>query len=317
MKEKTDRSLQKGMIQMDGQGEVNYLEKMISGRWTSGPTLAEDPFAGEESPYIELTNDLLFHMVFTKNDKALKDLLSVLLGIPAAGIRRIEILNPMQYNDSIQTKRTILDLKVHLNQDSFILVEVQVRDFRFWTNRTLIYACRQIDEQTKGKEAYEKLQPVIQISIMKHPLFPNRRKFYTEYRIQDDEGQVLTDKMRFYVLDLSAVESADEADREQGLVQWAQAFNAQDWNAFKEIDRNGIREAANTMAMIMMNPTERQLLWDRKLALMDYNTEMISARMTGMEEGKINIARKMKSRGMSNDVIAQITELSEEEISKL
>jgi predicted transposase/invertase (TIGR01784 family) len=71
------------------------------------------------------------------------------------------------------------------------------------------------------------------------------------------------------------------------------------------------------MAMIMMNPTERQLLWDRKLALMDYNTEMISARMTGMEEGKINIARKMKSRGMSNDVIAQITELSEEEISKL
>ena len=123
--------------------------------------------------------------------------------------------------------------------------------------------------------------------------------------------------MRFYVLDLSAVDLADEVDREQGLVQWTQAFNAQDWNAFKEIDRSGIREAANTMAMIMMNPTERQLLWDRKLALMDYNTEMISARMTGMEEGKINIARKMKSRGMSNDVIAQITELSEEEISKL
>lgn len=87
------------------------------------------------------------------------------------------------------------------------------------------------------------------------------------------------------MLDLSAVESADEADREQGLVQWAQTFNARDWNAFKKIDRNGIKEAANTMAMIMMNPTERQLLWDRKLALMDYNTEMISARMTGMEEG--------------------------------
>lgn len=123
------------------------------------------------------------------------------------------------------------------------------------------------------------------------------------------------------MLDLSAVDLADEVDREQGLVQWAQAFNAQDWNAFKEIDRNGIREAANTMAMIMMNPTERQLLWDRQLALMDYNTEMISARMTGIEKGmkkgRIEIARKMKTKGMSNDVITQITELSEKEITDL
>lgn len=306
---------------MDGQEEVNYLEQMISGQWKSGSAFAEDPFAEEKSPFVELTDDLLFHMVFTKNEKALKDLLSVLLGIPAAEIRTIEILNPMQYNDSIQTKPTILDLKVHLNQESFILVEMQVRNFKFWTNRTLIYACRQIDEQTKGKDAYESLQPVVQISIMKYPLFPERRKFYTEYRIQDDAGKVLTDKMRFYVLDLSSVDAANEAEREQGLVQWAQAFNAEDWNVFKDIDRNGIREAANTMAMIMSNPTERQLLWERKMAMMDYNTEIISARMTGLEEGreegKIEIARNMKIRGMANDIIAQLTGLSEKEIAKL
>jgi hypothetical protein len=36
-----------------------------------------------------------------------------------------------------------------------------------------------------------------------------------------------------------------------------------------------------------------------------------------MTKNRIEIARKMKSRGVSNDVIAQITEMSEEEISKL
>lgn len=73
--------------------------------------------------------------------EALKDLLSSLLAMDPDRIQRIEILNPMQYNDSYETKETILDLKIHLNNESFILVEIQVREFKYWTNRTLIYAC--------------------------------------------------------------------------------------------------------------------------------------------------------------------------------
>ena len=72
--------------------------------------------------YVELTNDLLFHMVFSKNMEALKDLLSSLLAMDPDRIQRIEILNPMQYNDSYETKETILDLKIHLNNESFILI---------------------------------------------------------------------------------------------------------------------------------------------------------------------------------------------------
>ena len=279
----------------------------------------------DENAYIELTNDLLFHMVFTKNAAALRDLLSALLGILSSQIEHIEILNPMQYNDSIQTKLTILDLKIHLNNDTFILVEVQVRDFKYWTNRTLIYACRQIDEQTKGKDAYEELQPVIQISIMKYPLFPSRRRFYVEYNIQDKEHQVLTDKMKFFVLDLSSIDEASDEQRSQGLVQWAQAFNATDWKTVKSIDRPGIKEAANTMELIMTNPSQRQLLWERKLALMDYNTEMRSAREEGRQEGRqegiasanLKTARALKSEGISSAIIARTTGLSLEEIEKL
>ena len=297
------------------------------------------------SSYIELTNDLLFHMVFTKNEKALRDLLSSLLGLAPDSITKIEILNPMQYNDSLETKLTILDLKIHLNSASFILVEMQVRNYKFWTNRAIIYACRQIDEQTKGKQAYTELQPVIQISIMKHALFPEHRRFYTEYKIQDDEHQLLTDKLRFYVLDLSAIDQANDDQREQGLVQWAEAFNARDWKTVKEIDRPGIQEAANTMEMILANPTQRQLLWERKLALMDYNTEIMDARNTGRMEGRAEgrleghaegrlegraeghsegvqetnrrNAEGMKRIGVSPLDIAKITGLSVEEIEAL
>lgn len=50
----------------------------------------------QEPEYVALTNDLLFHMVFTMNELALKSLLSSLLSMPEEQIQKIEILNPMQ-----------------------------------------------------------------------------------------------------------------------------------------------------------------------------------------------------------------------------
>ena len=285
--------------------ERNHMEEELTKKNPAGSPLMDDRL------YVELTNDLLFHMVFSKNMEALKDLLSSLLAMDPDRIQRIEILNPMQYNDSYETKETILDLKIHLNNESFILVEIQVREFKYWTNRTLIYACRQITDQTNGKDAYQKLQPVVQIAIMKYSLFPERRRFYTEYKLQDDEQQELTDKLKFYVLDLTAVDLATETDQTNGLVEWAK--------------RKGIKEAANTMEVIMATPSQRQKIWERKLALMDYNTEIYSAREEGKAEGraegrdeeKIRIAEQMKKKGISNQVIAEITGMNLKDIAEL
>ena len=72
--------------------------------------------------YVSLTNDLLFHMVFTRNAEALKGLLSTLLNIPEADILRVEVLNPMQYSEVVDSKLTVLDLKVHMNDNTFVHV---------------------------------------------------------------------------------------------------------------------------------------------------------------------------------------------------
>ena len=137
-------------------------------------------------------------------------------------------MNPIQYNGSIDTKETILDLRIKLNNKSIVIVELQVKNFKYWTNRSLIYGCRNINDQTDGKEAYIHLEPVIQVSIMDYTLFPKHKVFYDEYKIQDDDHQVLTDKLRFFVMDLTATDKATENDKERGLVQWAEAFNAGD-----------------------------------------------------------------------------------------
>jgi len=71
-------------------------------------------------------------------------LLSALLNLPEPDILSVEVLNPMQYADVIDSKLTVLDIKVHLDGDAFVLVEIQVRRFEHWTNRILTYVCRQV-----------------------------------------------------------------------------------------------------------------------------------------------------------------------------
>jgi len=275
----------------------------------------------ENQRYVQLTNDLLFHMVFSMSKEARKDLVSTILGIPASEINNVELVNPIQYNGSIDTKETILDLRIHLNNNTLILVEMQVRNFKFWTNRTLIYGCRNIDFQTDGKDAYVQLEPVIQVSIMNYTLFPDHKVFFDVYKIQDDDHQVFTDKLKFIILDLTAVSEATEEDKQRGLVQWAEAFNAGNWETISKIERPGIKEAVKTMEGIMANPVQRDLIWNRHLALMDYNSELIGAREDGLEEGQDLAYRKtakaMKAEGIDLNVIERVTGLSLSEIAAL
>ena len=288
-----------------------------------------------QTAFVELTNDLLFHMVFTKNEKALKGLLSSLLDIPEAEILTVDVLNPMQYNESIDTKQTILDLKLHLNSNRYVLVEMQVREFDYWTNRILIYGCRQINDQTSKKYAYRDLQPVVQISIMKYPLFTKHKRFYTEYKIQDKEGQALTDMLSFRVLDLSSIPDDQSTEKEQnkGLVDWANAFTAPDWVTLQQIDNPSVKEAGKTMELIMKNPTERQLIWDHQMALWDYESQLDSAERRGEARGEAKgeakgqakgeditnrrNAKGMKDANIDSSLIASITGLSLEEIEEL
>ena len=275
----------------------------------------------KQTEYVSLRNDLLFPMVFTRNLVALKALLAALLGIPEAEIDRIEVLNPIQYSEVITTKPTVLDLKVHLNDGAYILVEMQVRRFHFWTNRTLAYACRAVADQVKEEFDYGTLEPVIQIAIMNYSLFPEHRRFFAKYTPRDEEAFEYTDKLRVYVLDLTQIEAATEEQKRQGLVEWARAFRAKSWEEVKCIVNSGVKEAAKTMQVIMSNPTERDMIRMRQDAQSDRRTELNAARRAGERQGekrgKVEMAKILKREGVDPAIIVKSSGLTLEEIAAL
>ena len=125
-------------------------------------------------------------------------LVSGLPGIQEEEIVEIEILNPMQYMEARESKLTVLDLKIHLNSNQYLNLEMQVRRFGFWTNRTLVYSCRQITDQS-NKEGfnYGALGPVIHIGIMDHTRFPEHKRFFARYELKNEEDYPYTDKLQF------------------------------------------------------------------------------------------------------------------------
>ena len=266
-----------------------------------------------DTEFVSLRNDLLFHMVFTRNKKALKGLLSVMLNIPVEQIKDTDVLNPMQYSDAIDAKLTVLDLKVHLNDNSFILVEMQVRKFEEWTNRTVVYTCRQVADQAQDDFDYNKLEPVIQISIMDHTLFPDHKRFFKPYRVVDDEGYLYTDKIQFWVMDLTQIDQATEEQKAQGLVEWANAFRADSWDEVNQIQNLAVKEAAKTMELILTNPAERELIRMRQAAQSDWITMKNSER----KAGKLEMARGLKKDGVDPAIIAKNSGLSLAEIAEL
>lgn len=82
---------------------------------------------------------------------------------------------------------------------------------------------------------------------------------------------------------------AKDQDKEDGLVDWANAFSAKDWETVKKIENSGVKEARKTMEAIMSSPEQRQMIWNRRKALLDYKSEMEDAETRGEKRGMLNV----------------------------
>jgi len=252
--------------------------------------------------YEPLTNDAMFHLVFLNNEKARKALVSTLLNIPENEISEINVLNPIQFSDSFDAMQTVLDLRMQLVSGPYLNIEMQVKRFPEWTNRTVVYTCRQITDQSNNEGfKYSALEPVIQIAIMNYTLFEDHRRFFAKYEVMDEEGYRYTDKLQFLVMDLKAIDDASEEERQRGLVEWAEAFTARSWEQLQKIDNPGVKEAAKQMQTVMSNPQQRQIIWNRRLAQLDHDSQISSAKAEG--ENKLGeLISNLITLGRSQDI---------------
>ncbi|WP_026527052.1 Rpn family recombination-promoting nuclease/putative transposase [Butyrivibrio sp. VCD2006] len=207
-----------------------------------------------------LKSDLMFHYVMQKSKTALLGLVCALKGIDPSSVRDIIVMNPIELNNS--AKETVMDLKLILNNNEILNIELQVYTDKYWIKRSLLYLCRAYDSIGMGDD-YSKLKPTTHICITDQNLFPDDQEFYREYLLLNTRNHHLyTKNFGIKVLQLNHIRNATQKDIDNNLVYWAKLFEADTWEKFQYLAQNNpaIEEVGNLILELNTDNQAKEIL---------------------------------------------------------
>jgi predicted transposase/invertase (TIGR01784 family) len=175
------------------------------------------------------TNDYVFKRLFTENISLLSDFLHAVLGLQPEDCRNIQILDPHLQPESIDEKRSVLDIKVHTKTGAVINIEVQVQEQNFIWQRIQYYCARMLAEQGKRGTEYEELPKVISILIADFSVIKEDDIAHHSFRFYDEINKVrFQDSMQIDILEIPKVQAEDQSK----LAGWLRFFAAREEEAF-------------------------------------------------------------------------------------
>ena len=283
--------------------------------------------ASSERLNICLTNDYAFRKVF-KNPKVTKGFLMALMDLKEEEIVQLEILDPCEAGENADEKEGILDIKLHLNHDRKINIELQNRYQEDWSERSVFYNCRMFTEGFVHGSTYGDMEPCIHIGILNFSYMKSPGFHHRILLMDDKTNEVYSSKFLFHVIELKKLESTCQDRNHQALYHWAKMLAATDWEAISmEAKGDPYMEAARAeMEKINQSERERYLYLRREMAISDEISRIRTATnqgiKTGREEGRqegslsllITQVRKKYDRGKSPSEIAEALEESVETI---
>ena len=207
-----------------------------------------------------MTNNYMFRYILQENEKVLKGLVSSLLHLNPENIKTIEIKNPIDLSGDVTGKEFILDIKVMLNDDTLINLEMQVLNEHNWPERSLSYLCRAYDQLYRGQK-YEEALPVVHIGFLDFTLHPSNPEFYATYKMLNIKNHlVYSDKFRLSVVNLKCIELATEEDKAYKIYYWARIFKAEAWEEIRMLAKENeyLQEAANSLYVANADEIVRQ-----------------------------------------------------------
>lgn len=252
-----------------------------------------------------LTNDFMFKAVLQRNQTALKGLLCALLHMRMEEVAEIKILNPIEIGGMINEKMMMLDLKLELNDNRILDIEMQVLDEGNWPERSLAYLCRTFDQLEKGGK-YLDAKETIHIGILDFTPKDFPKKLYLDYFFYNlDTAHKYSDKVSIRVLQLNQLDNEADEKKWQELYHWARLFKAQTWEEMRMLAEksDAIRECVFTykeltadekaqMQLEALDNYYRRLDWAEERGL---RKGMEQGLEKGLERAQKEIARNLLS----------------------
>ena len=230
-----------------------------------------------------LQSDMMFHYVMQKSKEALKGLVCALKGISPVEVKDIHVENPIELNSA--ARETIMDIKLTLNNNEIMNIELQMYCENEWLPRSVLYLCRAYDSIGRG-ENYILLKPTTLYCITDKNLVSGADpEFYAKYQLLNVKThKKYTDMIGVNVLQLNHTEIATQEDIDNNLVYWANLFKATTWEDFKTLakDDPAIKEVGNMIFELNYDNQAKELLEGQRR----YREQMATEYAAGVRDAK-------------------------------
>lgn len=240
------------------------------------------------------------------DEKARTGFLAAVLKIDPEDIKETQILNTNLRREHEDDKQGILDVRLLMNNDAEIDIEIHLSQLKVWAERSLFYLSKMYTEQISPGQGYHVFKKCINISILDFELFPDETEFYSCFHIREDTRNfIYTDKMEFHLIELPKLPKELREDSSD-IEIWAKFINAEQKEEFDMLaQKNQYVESAYERLQVISQDKAKRLEYEaREKAILDHNQMMLEAEERGEERGE----KRGEERGRK---------FAEEQINKL
>jgi len=277
--------------------------------------------------YLNPKADLTFKKIFGEHEDLVMSLLNALLPLEEGKqIEHVEYMTPEMVPENPEKKYSIVDVRCRETGGRHFIVEMQMNWNNEFQQRVILNSAKAVVKQLGKKEDYKLLQPVYALNLINDVGFDaGPDEFYHDYAIVNvAHSDRIIEGLRFVFVELPKFKPQTIKEKKM-MVLWLRFLT--------EIDRDTVEapaellenpETAKALQILEESAyTEAELYayehyWDavyyeRGAIRHGYKQGMAE----GIEKTNRDNARKMKLKGIPDDVIADVTGISIEDIQQL
>ena len=237
------------------------------------------------------------------NEKVRIGFLSAVLNINVTDIRSAQMKNTNLTKAHQDEKQGILDVRLVMNDDTEINIEMQVMSMSTWTDRSVFYVSKMVAEQVGIDKKYTNVRKCIGISIVDFNCIKQTNNYHTIYHIREDSDPtiIFSDKMEWHMVELPKLPPITDGT---SIYNWTKFFKTEKREDFEELAENDeyLQEAYQQLEIISQDEQKR-MEYDSRIKLSyDANT----LKDEGRQEGISAAIAGMRKAGYSEEQIQEI-----------
>ena len=277
------------------------------------------------------SDDRVFKLILTSPEAkpALMDLISAILKRPVTDV--LVRNNELPAGDT-QEKAERLDVNCRIDDGSQVDLEMQASRIEEGSNgehsnlkgKSIYYLCDLHSSQQSKGIPYDKLVRTYQVTFCSYTVFASRKEYVNTFSLRHDkDNELLSDAIGVIYVELSKLNEIQKKPVNDltDLEKWAVFLEYADIPTQREKvnkiieSKEALQMAGELLMSISQDERERAVFRSRRMYQTDMESNLATAEDRGRREGeakgraeeKVEIARKMKEMGFSNEQIQTIT----------